>query len=176
MLFIQINRIRYHLTNLILKFLYYLKIVKTGYNSEPNYKFLRNPKIEKLISDFRYWVDDEERHQFYNSYKSLINKEIPLIENLQKDKYSKELNELKKNGCVQFSDLILSNDEINKIKKYLENKDLYLSHVVPFSKYNTKSFFLAKSLNKQASYSLEDILKCEQLLNRHIKVSENTQM
>ena len=47
---------------------------------------------------------------------------------------------------------------------YLEDKFLHLSHVVPISKYKTKSFFLAKNLSQQASYSLEDILKCKELL------------
>lgn len=164
MLFVQLNRVRIHLANLILKLLSFLGIVKTLYNSEPNYEFVRNLKISKLISDFKYWVNDDERLEFYNNYKNHINEEIPIIENLQKDNYSKELSVLKDNGCVQFNDLILSTEEINKIKNYLQNKELYLSRVVPFSKYRTKYFFLAKSLTKQASYSLEDILKCEQLL------------
>ncbi len=164
MLFTTLNRIRIHFGNLVFKFLSFLGFVKIGYDSEPNYKFLRNSKIDNLINEFKFWVDDDERQEFYNNSKNLINTEIKKTENLVKNNFSKELRGLKEDGCVKFNNLILSDYEIKNIRKKLDNKYLYLGRVVPFSKYKTKSFFLAKSLTKQASYSLEDILKCEELL------------
>ncbi len=136
-------------------------IIKTSYNSEPYFEFTTNPEISKLIEKFKFWIDDDEREKYYNDYKNIINLEIPKINNLEKNKYFKDL---KKNGCVALTDFSLSNFEIEKIKKYLDNKFLHFSHVVPKSKYKTNSFFLAKNLSQQASYSLEDILKCEELL------------
>ena len=161
MFFIQLKRIRIHLSNILLKFLSLLGVIKTGYDSEIYYNYIGNAEISKLIEKFKFWVDDDERNKYYNYYKNIINAEIPKINYLEKNKY---YNELKKNGCVNLTDFTLSNDDISKIKKYLENKYLHLSHVVPISKYKTKSFFLAKNLSQQASYSLEDILKCKELL------------
>ena len=54
---------------------------------------------------------------------------------------------------------------LEEIFRYLDKKKIYLNHTVPFSKFATKSFKIAKFFSRYGSYNLEDILNCNELFN-----------
>ena len=152
--------IKTRLLNLLLTFLNMCRIVSNGYEKENFYKNVINEELRKHEENFNFWTNEEDREKKYLLTKNLINKIFSSKENTTSDN---KTNLFKDKGCLYFEELNLGNDKILKIHEYIENKKIYLNHIVSFSNFATKNFKLAKFFSKYGSYSLKDILNCKEL-------------
>lgn len=150
------------LDNSILFFLSFIGFVSKGYKTESFYKNIFNSEISKLESDFNFWQNEKEREEKYFLTKNLINS---IITKGKPSNYSNKIVSLKNDGCVNFQEFNLNKKSLEEIFRYLDKKKIYLNHTVPFSKFATKSFKIAKFFSRYGSYNLEDILNCNELFN-----------
>ena len=92
----------------------------------------------------------------------MINRIIPREKS---SNYSDKIENLRNDGCINLQEFNLKKKSLEEIFKHLDKKKIYLNHTVPFSKYATKNFKIAKLFSRYGSYNLEDILNCDELFN-----------
>ena len=148
--------------NAILYIFSIFNLVSKGYENENFYKNIVSDELAKHEKNFNFWLNEEDREKKYNYTRDLINKIFPLEEKVKKNN---NLNILKEDGCIAIQDLNIDKTTVSEIVYYLENKKIYLNHIVSFSKYSTTNFNFAKFFSKYGSFSLKDILNCKQLFN-----------
>ena len=153
-------RILNFFSSLILFILKKFSVVASGYKKENGYSNTFNDRIKKLEDNFNYWDDEKDREIKHIKISKEIKNIIYQEENHQ---YSEKILLFKRSGFTNFEDLNLNNDEIQEIYKYINDKRIYLNHTVPFSKYSTKNFKIAKFFSRYGSYSLFDILNCNKI-------------